>query len=155
MHLGLAVGIAAAMLLPVAARAQAIKLTGAIEHPRTISLAELKAMPPTTVTLTQTAGSRTTPSTFTGTLLLPLVKAAGLVDAPGKSGPLQHVLLPHGSDGYAVAVAIGELDPEFEGKQVLIAWERDGKPLPSPQLVVPGDKRAGRSVHEVVEIEVR
>lgn len=100
---------AAAILLPAAVRAQDIRLTGRIEHPRTVTMAELRAMPATTLKLTQQAGPRAT----------------------------------------------GELDPELEGKQVLIAWPRDGQPLATPQIVVPGDKRAGRGVHDVVEIEVR
>ena len=35
-----------------------------------------------------------------------------------------------GADGYVVALAVGELDPEFEGKSVLVAYARDGKPTP-------------------------
>ena len=58
-------------------------------------------------------------------------------------------------DGYAVAVAFGELDPGLEGKAVLVAYEKDGEALPSLQLVVPGDARAARSVRELTEIEVR
>jgi DMSO/TMAO reductase YedYZ molybdopterin-dependent catalytic subunit len=134
--------------------AGSFKLTGKVEHPRTVLMAELKAMPATTVKVTQAAGPRRVEAIFTGTLLLGLVKSAGLVDAPGKSGPLQHVVVPRGGDDYAVAISIGELDPAFEGKQVLIAWDRDGKALPSPQIVVPGDAKAGRGVHDVVEIEV-
>jgi len=38
---------------------------------------------------------------------------------------------------------------------VLVAYERDGKPLDGLQLVMPGDKRGGRYVHELVHIEVK
>ena len=54
-----------------------------------------------------------------------------------------------------MALAIGELDPAFEGKQVIIATTEDGKLLPQPELVVPGDKKAGRRVKNVAAIEVQ
>ena len=41
------------------------------------------------------------------------------------------------------------------GAGLLLAWQRDGKDLDMPQLVVPGDKRGGRYVHDVVHIEVK
>jgi hypothetical protein len=54
-----------------------------------------------------------------------------------------------------VALAIAEIDPGFEGKQVLIATTQDGKKLAAPELVVPGDRRAGRRVHDLTGIEVQ
>ena len=48
-----------------------------------------------------------------------------------------------------------ELDPNFEGKQVLVAYAQDGKPLPALRLVIPADAHAGRNVRDVVAIEVR
>jgi hypothetical protein len=30
-----------------------------------------------------------------------------------------------GRDGYAAVLALAEIDPEFEGKQVLLAYRRD------------------------------
>jgi DMSO/TMAO reductase YedYZ molybdopterin-dependent catalytic subunit len=47
---------------------------------------------------------------------------------------------------------MGEIDPAFEGKQVLLAYEGDGKAIPL-RLVVPGDKRGGRAVKDVVRVE--
>ena len=60
-----------------------------------------------------------------------------------------------GGDGYAVALAIGEIDPAFENKQVVLADAQDGQPLAAARLVVPGDAKAGRSVRGVAAIEVR
>ena len=62
------------------------------------------------------------------------------------------------SDGYAVVLSEGEVDPDFEGKTVLLAYAKDGKPLnPSDgvRLVVPGDHHGGRAVRDVVKIEVQ
>ncbi len=62
-----------------------------------------------------------------------------------------------GADGYTVAVAIGEMDPEFEGKSVILAYTKDGQKIPGTglRLVVPGDQRGGRSVHDMVRVEIR
>ena len=55
------------------------------------------------------------------------------------------------------ATPLAELDPEFEGKEVLIANTADGRPMADGglRLVVPGDQRGGRSVHDLVRIVVR
>ena len=63
--------------------------------------------------------------------------------------------MARGRDGYTVALSIAELDPSLEGKQVLIATARDGKPLGGLELIVPGDKRAARQVHDLLAIEVQ
>ena len=83
------------------------------------------------------------------------MQAAQPLDAPGRGAPLQHTLLARGRDGYAVALAIGEIDPRMEGKSVLVAVARDGQPLPALRLVVPGDAHAGRSVRDLVGIEIK
>ena len=53
----------------------------------------------------------------------------------------------------------GEIDPSFENKDVLIAWNQDGQPLTGDngpvRLVVPGDGAGGRYVNGVVTMEVR
>jgi hypothetical protein len=62
-----------------------------------------------------------------------------------------------GRDGYRAVLALGEIAPEFEGEQVILAAERmDDQPLDAEQLriIVPLDKRGGRSVREVARIEV-
>ncbi len=147
---------------PVPAAAQAtppapleLALQGRIEHPRTLTLAELQALPPVTVAVERTEADSTQRMSFTGALLWTLVTTAGPVDEPGKRTFLQHTLLARGRDGYAVALAIAELDPHFEGKQVLVAYAEDGKPLPALRLVIPADAHAGRSVQDLASIEVR
>ena len=94
-------------------------------------------------------------ATYTGALLWPLLAAAAPVDESGRNTHLRHTLLAHGRDGYAVALAFGELDPHMAGKQVIVAYAQDGTPLPSLRLVLPGDSHAGRAVRDLVSIEVR
>lgn len=130
-------------------------MQGRVEHPRSLTLAELQTLPPVTVEIERTEANGVQHMSFTGALLWTLVTTAGPVDEPGKRTFLQHTLLARGRDGYAAALAFGELDPRFEGKQVLVAYAQDGKPLPALRLVVPADARAGRNVRDVVAIEVR
>jgi len=44
--------------------------------------------------------------------------------------------------------------PVFGGKSVLVAYERDGKPLDGFRIVMPGDKHGGRNVRDVTTIGV-
>jgi hypothetical protein len=60
-------------------------------------------------------------------------------------------VLVTGRDGYAVAVAIGEIDPDFENKTILLVDDGAEKGL---RLIVPGDKKGGRAVRDVVRIEI-
>jgi len=132
-----------------------LAISGRVEQPRTLALADLQALPPVVVEVTYATARGPQAATYTGALLWSLLTAAAPVDEPGRNTHLRHTLLAHGKDGYAVAVAIGELDPHMEGKQVIVAYAQDGKPLPSLRLVVPGDSHAGRSVRDLVSIEVR
>ena len=132
-----------------------LSFEGQLAHPAKLGLANLQHLPVTNITVTNTTehGSRT--ATFVGTLLWPILEHDGIVDQAGRKTHLQHIILARGRDGYEVALSIAELDPGFAGKQVLIAYQQDGKPLDGLQLVVPGDRKAGREVRNLVAIEVR
>ena len=97
-------------------------------------------------------GART--SRYTGVLLWTLVKAAEPVDENGPRTHLQHIFRVIGQDGYSVALAIGKIEPDFEGKQVLVAYAQDGQALTTLKLVVPADAKAGRNVHDLIAIDV-
>ncbi len=137
------------------ARSTGLVLSGRIAHPRSYSASDLAALPAATVEVPASGKPDAPRTTYGGTLLWPMLEAAGWVDLPGRKTHLQHVILAKGNDGYAVALAIAELDPGLEGKQVIVATTQDGKPLAAPELVVPGDKRAGRRVHGLVTIDVQ
>ena len=53
-------------------------------------------------------------------------------------------------------MALGELDPHYEGKSVILAYAGGDPPSFSAlRLVVPGDAHGGRSVRDVSSIELR
>jgi hypothetical protein len=117
----------------------------------------LKSLPSTTIDVTFETGNGKSSGHYTGVLLWTLLEKAGLVDEPGKNASLRHTQLVTGHDGYAVALAIGELDPHYEGKAVILAYEGGEAPISGTQLrlVVPGDAHGGRSVRDVAAISVR
>ena len=148
--------------LPPPAGSTGLSLQGRVAHPRTFTAAELQALPPVTVEMDAAEGhdGRATASAgphtaYTGDLLWAMIDGAGLVDEPGGKTHLQHTIVARGQDGYAVALAVGEIDPKFEGKPVIVAYARDGQTMAGLKLVVPDDRRAGRSVKDLVSIEVR
>jgi DMSO/TMAO reductase YedYZ molybdopterin-dependent catalytic subunit len=140
----------------VAAPAE-LTLDGGVKAPLHVTAETLKAMPPTELDVSFDTEHGPTKAHFTGVPLWTLIdKAGGLAD-PDKRAFLKHTLTITGSDGYVVVLSTGELHPEFGNKGVIVAYLRDGKEDAKEglRLVVPGDKRGGRSVRDVVHIEVK
>lgn len=132
-----------------------LSIEGRVTHPLAIPLADLKTYPAATVETDFAHEGGSKHETFSGAPVIALLDKAAMIDEPGKKTSLQHVLMARGRDGYAVAIAIGELDPKLEGKTAIVAWEQDGEPTKGLRLVVPGDRHGARSVHDLVAIEVR
>ena len=132
-------------------------LRGAVKQELVLDEALLKSLPATTVDVTYETGEGKKSGSYTGVLLWALLEKAEPIDEPGKNAQLRHTLLITGRDGYAVALALGEIDPHYEGKSVIVAYA--GGELPASfnglRLVVPGDVHGGRSVHDVWSIELR
>ena len=149
---------AALVLSALAASAQepaTVTVSGTVQHPLTLTVADLKAMPAIDVTVSQQTDRGPSQGKFRGTLLWVVIDKAGLLNSAEKNAYLRHTLLVSGSDGYAAALSEGEIDPKLEGKQVILAYQKDGAALDRPRLVVPGDRHAARGVHDVVTIEVK
>ncbi len=96
-----------------------------------------------------------TTATYAGVRLWTLLEQAGGLAALPRDRASK-MLIAIGRDGYTAALALGELDPAFEGKPVLIATAADGHPMAGGvRLVIPGDQRGGRDVRNVVRIVMR
>ena len=134
---------------------QTILLTGALRNPGAVTLEELAKLPPVDVTVSQETDHGPVTGSFRGALLWTVIQQAQPIDGPEKDAYLRHTILVSGSDGYAAALAQGEIDPKLEGKQVILAYAKDGVPFAGFQLVVPGDAYASRSVHDIAIIEVK
>jgi DMSO/TMAO reductase YedYZ molybdopterin-dependent catalytic subunit len=131
---------------------------GQVKQALHLSAADLKKLPVTQIEVSYEAQGRIQKGAFGGVPLLDILKQAGIVDGEGKGAPFRHAIEVSGSDGYTVTIAIGEIHPDLEAKQVLLAYLRDGQPVDpagSVRLVVPGDKHGARGVRDVIRIAVK
>lgn len=93
---------------------------------------------------------------WTGPLLWDVLVASGMVD-PAKAAEQVHLgIHVVGSDGWSAAFGLAELSPQFADRPVQLATSENGKPVSGTglRLVVPGEKRGGRSVRDVVRIDI-
>jgi hypothetical protein len=145
-------------LAPASADEPALEIAGAVATPQHLTETQLKALPPTEVEVSFHTGHGDEKGKYTGALLWSLLQNAGLTDHQGNRPDLRHAIAITGSDGYVVIVSFGEIDPDFEGKPIIVAYARDGQPTDAKdrlRLIVPGDSHGGRDVRDVVRIEVR
>jgi len=88
---------------------------------------------------------------FAGPLLWSVLNLAHPI---AMKSAVRGAVLITGADGYAALLALGELAPAFENKQVILATTMNAKPLPAGhfRIVVPGDAKGGRSVYDVIKL---
>lgn len=139
----------------MAQNAPSVSIAGQVQHPQSLSLEDLQKLPAATLSVSFQTDAGPEAATYKGVLLWTVISGAGLVNAPGKNANLRHTFLVTARDNYAAALSDGELDPRYEGKSVLLAYEKDGKPLDYIRLVVPGDHHGSRAVRDVVRIDVQ
>jgi ABC-type molybdate transport system substrate-binding protein len=116
-------------------------------------IAELK---PVTQTVAFLTGHGEQQAEWIGPLLWDVLTASGALDGVKPPDQVRMVVRVTGADGYTAAIAMGEIAPPFAGRPVQIADHMNGAPLPDHalRLVVPGDKRGGRSVRDVIRIDI-
>src|SRR3954469_11570539 len=138
------------------ARAQEVVVSRSVEESHTINPDTVERLPAVEREVSYLTGHGTEQASYTGALLWSVLDSAGVL-AGDPRARLQRTVAVTGRDGYVAVLALAEIDPEFEGKQVLLAYRRNNQPFSNNELrlVVPGDRRGGRSVHDVVRIELR
>lgn len=154
----LAVGLG----LTVSARADEVpnlKVDGTLNSALTLSADELAALPQSDVVITYLTGHGPESATYSGVAIWTILEKAGLdVINKDKATRTAHVLWLTASDGYRVAIALGEIDPLLQGKPAIIALKRDGQPIAAKdmfRLALPGDRHGARNLHALVHIEVQ
>lgn len=151
-----AAALLAAVLSATPALADGVSVSGAVQNPAQYSMADLRALAATDVTVSQATDHGTFAGSFHGVLLWTLIDKSAPIDAPGKNTFLRHtVLVSSSGDQYAVAVSEGEIHPKLENKLVILATDENGAPLTAPLLIVPGDARASRAVKAVTNVTVQ
>ncbi len=116
-------------------------------------IAELKPLTQAVTFLTEHGEQR---AEWTGPLLWDVLMASGALDGVKPPDQVRLVVRVTGADGYTAVIALGEIAPPFADRPIQIADHMNGALLPDHalRLVVPGDKRGGRSVRDVVRIDI-
>ena len=155
MRFSLALAVAAALAwTPVLA--QDLKVTVAGRDSVLLTPADVKALPRAKATFTAHGHQ----ITYEGAVLNAALLKAGVVSGDRLMGRyLNQVVVAKGADGFTASYSLGETDPIYRTNPVILADSKDGQPLDAKEgpyrLVVDGDLRPGRSVRQVVSVEVR
>ena len=139
---------------PALAQSPELVLQGKVRQPQRWTLEDLKKMPAEHADVSYQTDRGPVRASFTGVLLWSLIGAAGGIDDSAKNPELRHAIRITAKDGYVVVTSSGEIAPDFGAKGVIVAYERDGKPLDELRIVMPGDKHGGRNVRDVVSINI-
>jgi len=151
-----AVGYAALSLAVSGARAQSVTLRGPTGQTRSVTAAELAAMPHQSASLVNEHGPA---KRYEGVALTDLLQSVGAPAGKTLRGPaLADIVVVTASDGYRVALGLGEIDPGVRSEKILLADRVEGAPLPGGEgpfrLVIEGDLRPVRSARMVTAIAV-
>jgi uncharacterized protein (DUF433 family) len=140
------VGISTLLAMSDGAAAGELTLAGDVTNPGNYSIDYLKSLQPTTV------------DGYIGVSLWTLLgDGSDVIVGTGKNAILRNYVVATGSNGSQSLVSLGEIDPQFGGNPSqpdLVAYERNGQLLSSPQLIVPQDTSGARNVTNLASLNV-
>ncbi len=147
-----------ALLMPMQgwAAEPVVAVSGEVQTPLKLTLADLKALPITKLRATDHDGRA---AEYEGVALSEILRKAGVPQGETlRGGALQLCLLVKAADGYKVVFSLAELDPLSTNKQTILAFRRDGTDLgveTGPfRVIVSDEKRQSRWVRKVTELDV-
>jgi DMSO/TMAO reductase YedYZ molybdopterin-dependent catalytic subunit len=134
-----------------------LKISGAVPTPLSLTVADLKNLPRTTLHVTNPHENKT--ETYEGVLLEELLRRAGVPQGDQLRGKLMTTyVIAEADDGYKVVFALAELDSGITNSEILVADTVDGAPIDAKRgpfrLVAPHDKRPARWVRMLKSITV-
>ncbi|MFC4527224.1 molybdopterin-dependent oxidoreductase [Dyella halodurans] len=151
----LAFAVSAAEPTSPVVRAQAVSLLLPGKPALTLEASALAAMPHTGI---RAAAHDESPSDWRGVALRDILLRAGVpLDKPLRGKALANFVRVTATDHYQVVFGLADLDPSLGNTQVILADQKDGKPLAEDgpfRLVVGGDQRPARWVRSVAAIEI-
>ena len=119
-RLSLALTVGALLVAPLRAAEPPppLVIAGPADAAAKISIAELAQLPMVQVSVSFLTERGTSAASFEGPLLWSVLEKAGVLD-PAKHGQqVTQTIVIEGRDGYRAVLALAEIAPEFEGKQV-------------------------------------
>jgi DMSO/TMAO reductase YedYZ molybdopterin-dependent catalytic subunit len=133
-----------------------ISVGGEVPRPLKLTTSELRRLSRQTVRTRDHEGRE---AEFAGIPLVEILKTAGVKFGQDLRGPaLATYVVVESADGYRAVFALPELDPAFTDRGILLADQRDGKPLGAKEgplrVIVPGEKRYARWVRQVIALKV-
>jgi hypothetical protein len=151
-----------AFLPAAAAQAQTTHAPGSVTvaglsgPPVTLAPALLASLPAVTLHVSFDTDHGPTSATFQGPLLWTVLVHEGAVSTAHPRDAARQVLLVTGRDGYRAVLALGEIAPQFEAKQAILADSMNGRPLGAGhwRVVIPGEHRGGRDVRDVARLQL-
>ena len=122
----------------------------------TFSLATLEAAGAVTVTVEDDSGQS---SDYTGVAIAQLLNSVGVSLGKSVRGErLAEFVMVRAMDGYRVLFSLGEIDPIFRERTLLLCYRKNGSPLPGKEgplrVIVADEKRHARWVRQVTAIEL-
>ena len=156
----------AAWPAPAAARdnmSHALAVTGMVETPLTLKVADLRQLPPANggeIAVTRHNGDKAEIITSYKGVRLRDVLDKAVLDAPGHNDVKKLAIIATATDGYAVVFSWGELYNAPAGEGVIVYYQKNGKALDDNDgeiaLISAKDIRTGpRHVKWLNGIEVR
>ncbi len=133
-----------------------LTVKGAVERELKLTPLDFRKFPRQTVHAKDHDGKD---ADYEGVALVAVLEAAGVKFGKDLRGPaLATYLVVEAADDYRAVFALPELDPAFSDRVVLLADRRDKLPLDKNhgalQVIVPGEKRHGRWVRQVVSLKL-
>jgi|HubBroStandDraft_6_1064221.scaffolds.fasta_scaffold09541_4 DMSO/TMAO reductase YedYZ molybdopterin-dependent catalytic subunit len=134
-----------------------LTIKGDVEQPLSLTLEDFRQLPRKTLKVTNPHDRKE--ENYEGVLVTELLKRAGAPQrAQLRGAAMATYVQADAADGYRVIFSLAELDPGFQGSDVIVADTLDGKPLDDKtgqfRLVAPHDKRPARWVRMLQSLTV-
>jgi DMSO/TMAO reductase YedYZ molybdopterin-dependent catalytic subunit len=148
---------ASLLLAPLGAgQAQSLELIGEQGAAKTLTAAELSALPQSEVRVTEKDGATIV---FRGPTLRSLVNLVGAPTGHEFRGPnILIAIVAEASDGYRAAYMLAEVDDGFGNKNAVLALTQNGATLPAKdgpfRMVMPGEEHRARWIRMVQRIRL-
>lgn len=139
-----------------AQNAVTLSISGEVTTPLELKIQDLSAMKQISHKVKDRDGKE---HEFKGVALIEILEKAGVTTGAKLRGEnLAKYVLITAADGYEVLYALAEIDPEFTDQVIMLATEKDGRPLTSGEgpfrIITPKDKKPARWIREVRRIKI-